>query len=76
MVKASTVRFILSVGGMLIMILILISDADKTAKGIGIFLSVILIAFSIIITGPLKKYFEKTSEGTMRPPDNSLMDFR
>ena len=61
---------------MSVMLLILISDANKTAKGIGIFLSVILIALAIIITGPLRKYFEKTGEGTMRPPGDSFMDFR
>ena len=75
MVKASTLRFILSAGGMLILILILLSNADMTAKGIGVFLAVILIAFAIILTGPFKKYFEKTSEGNIRPP-SSTMDFR
>ena len=75
MVKASTIRFILSAGGMGVMLLILISDTNKTAKGIGVFLAVILIAFGVIITGPLTKYFEKTSEGTIEPPD-SFMDFR
>ena len=57
------------------MLLILISDADKTAKGIGIFLSIILIALAIIITGPLKKYFEKITEGNVESP-SSFMDFR
>lgn len=75
MVKASTIRFILSVGGMSVMLLILISDANKTAKGIGIFLSVILIALGVIITGPLTKYFEKVTEGSGSPP-SSIMDFR
>ena len=75
MVKASTIRFILSMGGLVIMLLILLSDASKTAKGIGIFLSVILIALGIIITGPLKKYFEKVTEGSGHPP-SSFMDFR
>lgn len=73
--KASTVRFGLILGGLLIMMFILLSKSDPTAKSIGVILSIFLIIMGVVITGPLKKHFEKTKEGTMRPPD-SYMDYR
>jgi len=57
------------------MMLILLSNSSTTAKGIGMILSIILIAVGIIITSPLKKYFEGTREGTLRPPNESK-DYR
>jgi len=71
MVKASVIRWILTAGGILIMLLILLSDSSTTAKSIGVILSIILIGVGVIITGPLKKHFEETREGTLRPPDGS-----
>ena len=70
MVKASTIRWILTASGLIVMILILLSESSTTAKGIGMILSIFLIAMGIIITGPLKKYFEETREGTLRPDSN------
>ena len=75
MVKAYTIRWILTAVGLVIMMLILLSDTNTTAKSIGVILSILLIATGIIITGPLKKHFSQTNEGTMRP-SNSSMDFR
>ena len=57
------------------MMLILLSNSSNTAKGIGMLLSILLIAGGIIVTSPIKKYFEETREGNMRPPD-SYMDYR
>ena len=45
------------------------------AKGIGIFLSILLITIGVIITGPLKKHLELVREGNVRHP-NSFIDFR
>ncbi len=70
MVKASTIRWILTASGLLVMILILLSESSTTAKGIGMILSIFLIAMGIIITGPLRKYFQETREGTLRPDSN------
>lgn len=53
------------------MMLILLSNTSNTAKSIGVILSIILIAMGVVITGPLKKHFEETREGTLRPPDES-----
>ena len=67
MVKESTVRWILTASGLLIMMLILLSESSTTVKGVGVILSILLITMGIIITGPLRKYFEETREGTLRP---------
>ena len=71
MVKVTTIRSVLTGGGILVMMLILLSDSGTTAKGIGVIFSIILLGMGIAVTGPLKKYFEETREGTMRPPDGS-----
>ena len=71
MVKVYTIRLILTGGGIFILMLILLSNTSSTAKGIGTILSIILIVMGVIITGPLKKHFEETREGTLRPPDES-----
>lgn len=71
MVKASTVRLILTASGLLIMVLILLSNSTTSVKFVGVFLSIFLIAIGIIITGPLRKYFEETKEGTL-PPDSTI----
>lgn len=75
MVKASTIRWVLTASGLTIMMLILLSKSSTTAKGIGMILSILLVTMGIIITGPLKKHFEITREGNIRP-DDSYMDFR
>ncbi len=75
MVKASTLRWILTTAGLVIMLLILLSNTSTTAKGLGVILSIILIGMGVIITGPLKKHFEETREGTLRPPSGSR-DYR
>ena len=67
MVKESTIRWILTASGLLIMMLILLSESSTTVKGVGVILSILLITMGIIITGPLRKYFEETREGTLRP---------
>ncbi len=71
MVKASTIRWILTASGLLVMMLILLSKSSTTAKGIGMILSILLIAMGVIITSPLKKYFEGVQEGNLRPPGES-----
>ena len=53
------------------MLMILLSNSSTTAKSIGVILSIILIAMGVIITTPLKKHFEETREGNLRPPDGS-----
>lgn len=68
--KAQTVRVIIIGAGIGIMMLILLSKATGTAKGIGVILSVILIAMGVIITSPLKKLFASSKEGNMRPDES------
>lgn len=58
-------RYILATVGVLFMLFILLSGASTTAKSIGVILSMILLAFSIIITSPLKRFFDQTREGRM-----------
>ena len=74
MVSASRIRFILTLSGFFIMMLILLSNSSNTAKSIGVILSILLIGMGVIITGPLKKHFEETHEGTLRPDEE--MRFR
>ena len=69
MVKTSTIRFVLLLVGFLTMIGILLSGTGNTSKTIGTLLSIILIVIAIVITGPLKKHFEGTQEGTIHPSD-------
>ncbi|KKL14712.1 hypothetical protein LCGC14_2512920 [marine sediment metagenome] len=67
MVKNSTIRFILLFVGVLVMIGILLSGTGNTSKTIGTLLAIILIGMAVVITGPLRKYFERTNEGTINP---------
>ena len=60
-------RWILTLSGLLILILILLSKTSSIAKGIGALLGILLIALGVIITGPLKKHFYETREGTINP---------
>ena len=71
MVSAFRIRWILTAGGLVILMLILLSKSSTTAKSIGMILSIILIVMGVIITGSLKQHFEETREGTLRPPDES-----
>ena len=66
-IKDYYLRYILATVGLLFMFLILLSDASSTSKSIGVILSIILLAFSIIITSPLKRFFDQTREGNMDP---------
>ena len=66
-IKDTVFRWILTLSGLLILILILLSKTSSIAKGIGALLGVLLIAFGVIMTGSLKKHFEETREGTMNP---------
>ena len=67
MIKDTVFRWILTSSGLLILILILLSETSSIAKGIGALLGVLLIALGVIITGPLRKHFEETREGTIHP---------
>ena len=67
MIKDTVFRWILTLFGLLILILILLSKTSSIAKGIGALLGILLIALGVILTGPSKKYFEKTGEGTINP---------
>lgn len=69
MVKASSLRWILTASGIVVMMLILLSKVSSTSKSIGVFLSILLISMGVILTGPLKKYFEETREGTINKDD-------
>ncbi len=71
MVSASRIRWILTTAGLFIMTLILLSNTSTATKFIGVVLSIILISMGVVITGPLKKHFEETREGTLRPPNES-----
>lgn len=75
MVKSSTVRLVFMGIGMGIMMLILLSSSTATAKGIGIVLSIIFIMIAVMITGPMKSYFQETREGRGMDPNTSI-DFR
>ena len=69
MVKASSLRWILTASGLVVMMLILLSDASSSTKGIGVFLAILLISMGVVLTGPLMKYFEETREGTIDKDD-------
>ena len=64
-IKDHVLRYILATTGLLFILFILLSDASNTSKSIGVILSMILLAFSIIVTSPLRKFFDQTKEGRM-----------
>ncbi len=66
-IKESHVKFILIASGLVIMMLVLLSKVSTTSKSIGVILSLIVIVMGVVITGPLRKHFEETREGTMNP---------
>ena len=72
MVKDNVIKLTLITAGLIIMMLILSSNSSTTAKSIGVILSIILIVMGFVVTGPLKKYFEETHEGTLRPSDSGI----
>lgn len=71
MVKDTVLRWILMIFGLIILVLILLSDTSPFVKGFGVLFGIFIVAMGIILTGPLRRHFEQTREGTMNPEDVS-----
>ena len=70
MVKTSTVKIVLMAAGVLMMLGILLSGTGNTSKTIGTLLAIIFIVMVVVVTGPLRRYFEKTKQGTINPNED------